>query len=167
MDDFGKRFRFPSSLLIVVLLLAAFMSPGRALAAADTFTANTTFPIDIVVFVPCANGGAGEDVHLMGMLHDVFHVTFTSSGTFRVSVSDNPQGVSGVGLTTGAKYQGTGITQTNFGGRFGFEETFVNNFRIVGQGPGNNFLVHENFHITVNANGSVISIHDNFSVQCK
>ena len=141
--------------------------PGAASAAADTFTVSSSFPIDILVFVPCANGGAGEDVELSGYLHDVFHVTFTSSGAFRISFSDNPQGVTGTGLTTGDKYQGTGITRDNFGGRIGFEETFVNNFRIIGQGAGNNLLIHDNFHITVNANGTVTSFHDNFSGECR
>jgi hypothetical protein len=47
------------------------------------------------------------------------------------------------------------------------EETFVNNFRIIGQGPGNNFLVHEVFHITFNANGSITAFVDKFSVDCR
>jgi hypothetical protein len=43
----------------------------------------------------------------------------------------------------------------------------VNNFRIIGQGTGNNFLVHETFHITVNADGTMTASVDNFSVDCK
>jgi len=43
----------------------------------------------------------------------------------------------------------------------------VNNFRIIGQGPGNNFLVHETFHFTINANGNVTAFVDHFSVDCK
>ena len=43
----------------------------------------------------------------------------------------------------------------------------MNNFRIIGQGPGNNFLVHETFHVTINANGVVTATVDNFSVECK
>ncbi len=69
-----------------------------------------------------------------------------------------PQGISGVGLDTGDKYQGAGVTQDHFKGSFNngqFNQTFVNNFRIIGQGPGNNFLVHENFRLTINANGEV------------
>jgi hypothetical protein len=66
-----------------------------------------------------------------------------------------------------AKYQGTGDPRDSFNGVVGFEETFVNNFRIIGQGPGNNFLVHENFHITVNVNGTLTVFRDNFSVECK
>ena len=167
MNSFGKGSRLRLSLLAVTVLMVALLGPTSALAAADTFTVSSSFPIDIVVFVPCANGGAGEEVLLSGNLHDVFHVTLTPSGGFRLSASDNPQGISGTGLTTGDKYQGTGITRFNFGGRVGVEETDVNNFRIIGQGTDNNFLVHDNFHITINANGTVTSFHDNFSVECK
>src|SRR5215467_3765370 len=50
---------------------------------------------------------------------------------------------------------------------FPFNTTLVNNFRIIGQGTGNNFLVHETFHITVNADGTMTAFVDNFSVDCK
>ena len=62
------------------------------------------------------------------------------------------------------------VTQDEFSGSLvngQFEETFVNNFRIIGQGPGNNFLIHENAHLTINANGDVTVTHDNFSAVCK
>ena len=167
MNSLGKGLKLRLSLLTVIVLMAALLAPTSALAAADTFTVSSSFPIDIVVFVPCANGGAGELVELTGDLHDLFHITLNARGGFRVVFHDNPQGISGTGLTTGAKYQGTGVTRDSFGGTAGFEETSVNNFRIIGQGPGNNFLVHDNFHITVNANGTVTSFHDNFSVECK
>jgi hypothetical protein len=84
-----------------------------------------------------------------------------------VKTHDQPQGISGTGLVTGDKYQATGVTQDEFNTSFGMEETFINNFRIIGQGPGNNFLVHENFHITINANGTVTAFHDNFTIDCK
>lgn len=167
MNIFRKPLRLKLSLLVVIMLLAALLGPTSASAAADTFTLSQSFPIDIVVFVPCAAGGAGELVELTGNLHDLFHITFDSSGGVHVSVIDSPQGISGTGLTTGTKYQGTGETRDSYNGMVGFEETFVNNFKIIGQGTGNNFLVHENFHITVNANGTVTSYHDNFSVECK
>ena len=160
-------FRLRLSLLTVAMLMVAVLGPSSALAAADSFTVSQKFPIDIVVFIPCAAGGAGEYVELTGSLHDLFHVTFTPGGSYRFSVVDNPQGISGTGFTTGVKYQGTGITRDNFGGRVGFEETFVNNFRIIGQGSSNNYLVHENLHVTINANGTLTVFRDNFSVECK
>jgi len=128
---------------------------------------STKIPIDLLVFVPCANGGAGEIVELTGTLNDVFNLTFDNAGGIHVKGHDNPQGISGVGLTTGTKYQGTGVTQFEFNAKFGIEETDINNFRMIGQGPGNNLLVHENFHVTVNANGTLTVFHDNFSIECK
>ena len=71
------------------------------------------------------------------------------------------------GQTTVDKYQGTGVTQDEFNAKVDMEETFINNFRIIGQGSGNNFLVHETFHVTINANGSVTAFLDNFSIDCR
>jgi hypothetical protein len=140
---------------------------ARPSLSASAFTQSQVFPIDLEVFVPCANGGLAEDVALSGELHDLFHITNDGRGGLHVKGHDNPQGISGIGLSTGAKYQGTGVTQFEFTSKAGFEETDVNNFRIIGQGSGNNFLVHDNFHFTINANGEVTSSHDNFSVECK
>jgi hypothetical protein len=46
-------------------------------------------------------------------------------------------------------------------------ETFINRFDMIGQGQAPNFSVHETFHVTVNADGSVTSFHDNFSITCQ
>lgn len=130
---------------------------------------NESTDINLVVFVPCANQGAGELVELSGPLHTL--ITFTSNArTFSGKSHFQPQGISGIGIDTGDRYQATGVTQDHFKGSFTnsqFTQTFVNNFRIIGRGPGNNFLLHENFHITINANGDVTTAHDNFSVDCK
>jgi hypothetical protein len=135
--------------------------------AAATQTQSSRFPIDLTFFVPCANGGLGELVALSGQLHDVFHLTLDGRGGFHVKTHSNPQGVSGVGLTTGTRYRGTGVTQERFNVKIGERNTFINNFRIVGRGPGNNFLVHENVHLTINANGVASSFHDHFRASCK
>ena len=76
-------------------------------------------------------------------------------------------GLGGTGLTTGAKYLGSRETLSNFNGTVGVEETLVNNFALIGQEPGNTLLVHENHHVTVNADGTVTSSHDNFSITCQ
>jgi len=150
--------------LVAALSFAVVSSSSGA--PASSFTANSFFPIDLIVFVPCANGGLGEDVELSGTLHDLFHVTFNDN-TVHVKTHDQPQGISGTGLVTGDKYQGTGVTQDEFTVAVAQEETFIDNFRIIGQGTGNHLLVHENVHVTVNANGTVTASHDNFSIDCK
>ena len=81
-----------------------------------------------------------------------------------------PQGGSLVGETTGDTYRATGGTKRSFEGSLQDGQstfTFVNNFRLIGPGPGNNLFVHETFHITVNADGDVTVVHDSGSVDCK
>jgi hypothetical protein len=166
----------PLALGVPALLLAGCDSPSAPSTAtaasppglaATAFTDNASLPIDQLVFISCANGGAGEFVTVSGSLHVLFHLTFNDSEHITVTSQFNPQGVSGIGEITGRKYQGTGMTREITTARVGFETTTINNFRIIGQGPGNNFLVHENLHFTINANGTLTASVDNLSVDCK
>jgi len=142
-----------------------FKSP---LPPAQNFTSSAKVPIDLFVFVPCALGGVGEVAHLTGNLHELTHFTANANGGFQVESHFQPQGISGAGLTSGDKYQGTGVTRDHFNvSGLPYEQTFVNNFRMIGQGNGNNFLVHENLHVTVNSNGEMTVFVDNFRVECK
>ena len=152
--------------LAVALVLIGVLGVSPTLAQATTVTSSFKEPIDIVVYVPCAAGGAGELVELTGTLHTLFVTTIDDTGGFHSKYHYQPQGITGTGQTTGAKYQGTGVTQGTFNGKVGFEASFVNNFKIIGQGPGNNFLIHENFHITFHPDGTITGYIDNFSVIC-
>jgi hypothetical protein len=134
----------------------------------NSFSSSTIVPINMGVFVPCAVGGAGELVLLSGNLHSLYHFTDDRAGGFHVMSENNPQGVSGTGTVSGDKYQATGVTLSHFNtSGLPFNQTYVNNFRIVGQGPDNNYLVHQTYHITVNAKGQVTAQVDNFSVECR
>ena len=172
------RTRFASAGALVVCVAAACadapLAPSEMSAAvpqfaAATSTTSTIVPFATVTFVPCANGGAGEAVLLTGNLHVLLHTTISNSGNAHFKVHFQPQGVSGVGLTTGDNYQGTGVTQpeANFNDPLPVTRTFINNFRIIGQGTGNNLLVHQNAHLTINANGEVTATVSNTSVECK
>lgn len=147
-----------------IAVLAAFAAPAWA-----EVVVNQSIDMNLAAFVPCANGGAGEVVRLSGPLHVL--ITFTiNDNQISGKTHFQPQGISGTGMTTGDTYQATGVTQDHFSSSLQngqFNQTYVNNFRIIGHGPGNNFLVHENFHIAVNANGELSTAHDNFSVDCK
>ena len=148
----------------LIALLATLTAPARAGVQVNDMT-------DVLVsqFVPCAAGGAGEIVTLQGSLHTLLTATVNNnkvSGTFHFQ----PQGLSGVGQTTGIKYQGVGVTQETFGTSLQNGQmtlTFVNNVRIIGQGPGNNLLVHETLHIAMNADGTITVTHDNVLIDCR
>ena len=138
--------------------------------AASVFTSSDKFQVSILTFVPCANNGNGENVLLEGTLHETFHLGINGN-RFQLKIIDNPQGLRGIGQVTGDKYQATGETQTMINDRTFvngvFTESYINNFKIIGQGPGNNFLIHENFHVTVNANGTVTALLDHLTADCK
>jgi hypothetical protein len=123
---------------------------------------NGNVPLDGFVTIP----KTGDVVHLSGPLHVTLHETIDSAGGFHYKLQMQPQGVSGVDLTTGAKYQGTGVTQDMeiFTANGAVSLTFVDNFSIIGQGPDNNYTVHENTHFTINANGDVTAAIDNLTI---
>jgi hypothetical protein len=146
----------------------AYSGPSSAAyAAAQTVTTVEKIPVEGTVFVPCAADGSGEDVHLAGKVNSVFHVTLDNAGGAHVKVHQNDQGISGTGLTTGDKYQRTGATNFEFNSKVGEEQTLVFTFNFIGQGNGNNFLLHGTLHVTVNANGIVTADVDNISAECK
>jgi hypothetical protein len=130
---------------------------------------NTAEPFEAVFFVPCADGGAGEEVLLTGFLHVLMTETQDAKGNLHFMSHFQPMGIVGTGLTTDDMYRGTGVEKetTKDASPPPSEDTFVSNFRIIGQGPGNNFLLHQLFHVTVNANGEVTVEVDNLSVDCK
>ena len=150
--------------LVAAVTMVALIAPAHA---AVQFNDRTE--IGLTVFVPCADGGAGEIVDLAGPLHTLASFTINGnnvSGYFHFQ----PQEIVGVGETTGVKYKATGVTQQSFKTAFLNSQanlTYVNNFRIIGQGPGNNYLVHETLHLTFNANGTITVVHDNFSIACQ
>ena len=163
-----------AAVVAVVLLAMALVLPGLlrtapAQAEATTVTTQQKIEVGVLVFVPCANGGAGEDVALSGNLHVLFHFTEDGSGGLHIQVHENPGGISGTGLVSGDKYRAVGEIRDAFNVKPPFLAEFssVGNFRIIGEGPGNNFLVHETLHVTVNANGEVTAEVDILSVECK
>jgi hypothetical protein len=127
---------------------------------------NTDVPIDTTLFIPCANGGVGELVHVAGPHHMVISVTLDGRGGFHAHLLFNPQGVNGVGLTTGNKYRGVGKTELDFNGVTGSTTTSAFTFNLIGQRRGNDIRVHENVHMTVNAGGSTTASVDDVRITC-
>ena len=149
-----------------VVMAPRDIQPALA-ASSGGIETNVRIPIALFVLVPCANGGAGEVISMSGILHDMFNVLSDGNGGFHVKLHSQPQGITGTGLVTGARYQAVGVTQERQNALAGGNYTLVNNFRMIGPGPGNNFQVHENLNFTVNANGVVTANHDHVRVTCR
>jgi len=157
-----KSLNFALAIVILTLTLA-----GVAFSQAFTITTNEFIPFTQQVFVPCANGGTGEIVQVEGVLHIQNHLTINDN-RLSLKIFAQPQGVQGTGTITGDKYQGVGVTQEQDStGPIGASEfSFINNFRLIGQGPGNNLQVHQNIQITIDANNFIRTNVLNTSIEC-
>ena len=140
--------------LIALLIVAPGLTnlAPRAPAQADG-AQNTIVPVHFTVFNPCA----GEAVDLSGAAYLMAQVTTDTNGGTHVVTHFNYQGLSGTGLTSGKKYRLSDADQSVFNtlGPPPLEFTVVSTFELIGQGPGNNFLIHFTGHVTVNAKGEV------------
>jgi hypothetical protein len=140
----------------MVLFFAGSISAG--------VIANVAIPFEQVIDIPCF----GEDVLLTGFLHVLVTETADAKDGLHTTIHFQPMGAVGTGLTTGDVYRATGITRNAVSGlEVPFYATFVNNFRIIGPGKGNNLLVHEVFHMTVNPLGEVTAFVVLVDAECK
>jgi hypothetical protein len=143
-------------------------------AAAGTITSVQEVPIDFTQFVPCANNGQGEYVHVTGTEHVVVKLTSSNGEDYLFHRTINPHGATGTGLTTGDKYQFTGVSQLT--DLFRYSElqqsgqlvfTGVSRFQVIGEGPENNFIGRATAHYTVFPDLTVTVDFSNFSIECK
>jgi hypothetical protein len=145
--------------LVALGAAAALAVPVNAFAATvvDRSAFDSTFPL-------CN----GDLIHVGGPLLVVESTTSPSSGGLITSFHFNPQGVTGVDLTTGAVFHATGMTgdvsvNSPAGG---FTSTFVNQFRIQATGGSASYIVTDLFHVTITPDGTVRVSFDNFSPAC-
>jgi hypothetical protein len=137
---------------------------GEANASGTTFT--QAVPLSLTAFVSCGNAGVGESVQLSGSLQIVSSLTLDSAGGFHLYSHVNPQGVSGIGLSSGATYRGTGVTLTHLNLYPGIEAVSVNDFLLVGTAGAPSLRVHEDIAFVVDARGSLTATIDNLRLTC-
>jgi hypothetical protein len=157
------------------LVLVAMMLLAMALGVAPAWAARASEGA-ISVSVPqdgriVPNDCNGELVEVSGDLHFVFNVVLNPRGGITVVSSDNPQGITGVGLTTGTQYQGTGgarnIIAIGSPTTSALSFTIISNFRLVSEGSSDNFLVHETIHFTLTPDGEVTAEVVKLEATCK
>ena len=154
--------------IVAATIVTIPLQVQQAYAAAQTSTRVEKIPVDgSIVFVPCAAGGAGEEVDLTGTAHAVIHFTLDDTGGVHANAELNLKGVSGTGVTTGDKYQATGVSNREFNGKAGGEFTAHTIGNFIGQGNAPNFLLHALFHFTVNADGTLTAFVTDERVECK
>ena len=159
-----KKFIFFNGIVLFFGFL--FFNFQKAPSAPPT---NIIVDFSLEEFVYCANNGAGEVLELSGPLH-ILVVSNVNNQRISGFTHFQPQGVQGRGQSTGNLYNATGITQEHFNGSLvngQFTYSFINNYRLIGQGPGNNYLIHQTIHITFNSSGQATASVDHTTIECK
>jgi len=149
----------------LVVLLAVVASGVLAVTSASATAVTEKIPFDVVL---APEEACGEAIHLTGTLLAMFSFTESSGGNVEIGFHFNPQGITGEGLTSGATYHATGETlgTTTIRANGGISDTFVNNFKIIGEGSAPNFLETDVIHLTVNANGVVTATVEQSMIRC-
>ena len=143
--------------LAAVLFALALVMPALA---ATVFNVNS--PFNETVTNPCN----GENVTISGTEHEMLHVTLDGNGGFHGDMQANLHDVTGVG-DQGNTYHVPGAFHDNLNGKVGQEETETETFNFISDGSAPNFLLHIDFHFTINADGTLTSSHDTFRTECK
>lgn len=116
-------------------------------------------PFALTVFVPCANGGAGEEVAITGTGQLKIDELLDGNGGYHYRYSFTPLESEGVGQESGDQYNGVGgkERQVVHVGPAGFpvQVNFTANLNLLGQDT--NFQMKLHSHFSYNANGELAS----------
>jgi hypothetical protein len=158
--------RYALTFAVAAILILAAAAP--AAAETQTFRDQTNFSI----FVPCANGGSGEDVDGLLKLHAVFGITNDAASGSHLHVQAKLQGV-GIGSVTGDSYQlHADVPEFTFADRIndnaGGSMNAALNFSVdaIGMGDAPNFHGTFRIQVTYNANGVLTMEKGVFTETC-
>ena len=144
--------RFALTFAAAAILILAAAAP--AAAATETFRDQYAFS----VFVPCANGGLGEQVEGVLKLHVVIGETDDGAGGSHFHAQLKLQGA-GLGTVTGDAYRLHADIPEIFANRINdnaggsFNGAFSFSVDAIGMGDAANFHGTFRFQVTENANG--------------
>jgi len=143
--------------LAAVLFAVALTLPAQA---ATVY--NIIQPVNFTLTNPCN----GENVAFSGNEHDTYNLTFDGNGGVHSDFNSNFQDVAGVGDQGNTYYEPAAYNES-FNVQVGLEVTITETFTVVSNGSAPNFLLHADFHFTINANGTVTAYHNNFRTPCQ
>jgi len=152
--------------MLGVLGVVLGMAAGPSASAAATVI---RVPVDSRLFLPCANGGAGEVVHFTGTILGVSSGSADGAGGFHSRSIEVEQGVKGIGETTGRRYveQFVNLFSSTTGvGGFPLVSTQQEIYRVNSAGPGFDSQIRIRNHTTINANGEVTVTFDDTTMEC-
>ena len=141
-------------------------SPTISAHASDR-TSTVAVPYFNTVFVPCANGGAGEYVHISGSTNFLNTISWTDHG-FTFGYHANTYRMEGTGATSGEKFIGSAHTEGQVFGTWESSQwvySFIDQIKLVGSST--SFVIKNKYHITVSQDGDVEVVLQGQETECR
>lgn len=167
--------RLPLSLAVTALVaMACDQATGPAEPAmADAsqggplsaVVVKTPIELTFIEFVACA----GEDLEFHLREQVIVSEKVDARGGVHLHFVINDKGTTAVGQTSGITWHQVGATRDaqNFRGSAPVAVSFVNVLNLIGRGSAPDLRIHELFHVTVNANGTVTTFVDRSRTECR
>jgi hypothetical protein len=155
------------------LLASAAAGIGAVLMAvtpvgATVLVNETRVPLTDAVVVPCANGGAGEQVDVAAVLHVLASATINGN-TVSADVHFDIKGT-GIGEVTGDSYQVSEVATIRLSGSLQIGQltaTLPQTINVIGLGSAPNFKQRALGQFTVNADGTVTVEFQTLEATCR
>jgi hypothetical protein len=131
-------------------------APRRAVSANGATV--TSRSIDQYVWASCANGGAGETVHVTGELHYEAQSMQDASGVFHLNIKSATSGLTAVGLTSGTFFRGmmTEHVTSRAADYLNEDVRIADIIRFVAPGSGGSYSLIANSHFIVDQGNYVL-----------
>jgi hypothetical protein len=149
-------------------------TPAYALAGANDNGAQVTTQRQLIeetyeLALPRITQCVGEPIMVTGRTEMVLQEVVVRGGRFHGTFHMTEQGSSGVGMITGLQYRF--VQSQNEGvrieGDLPYTDTAIFDRRVISQGETPNFYLHNVFHFTINANGTLVVERNEVSRICR
>jgi hypothetical protein len=155
--------------VLAFVLMLALLTTNATFASG--FASQTTvqyIEISDVTNVPCAANGAGEYVGYGGTIRVTMRTTVLGPFTL-VQEAYDVISITGIGMTTGTHYIGSGTTRSAYWTRTGRNSvsTLWNVFNMIGEGPAPDLRVRALLVTRFNANGEVTHYTERVNITCR
>jgi hypothetical protein len=154
-------------LLVVIMAAIAGLVATAAPSNAAVVLNDIRVPVSDTLFVPCANGGVGENVNITAESHILVSATLNGNNV-SVGLHWNFDGT-GAGADTGATYQFSNVANLRESGNLQngrFTASLSQDIKVTGQGSAPNFTLSVVSHIQVNADGTTTVLFETVKAVC-
>lgn len=149
-------------MLLGAMILPGLVEPAPPLRQDAPAQIGRKIPFNRIVLTRCAD----RRIRLTGEFQLQFSVTRDAGGDSFIQGDFNAEGVAGVGLRSGNKYQANGTGHFDSRGASPIQFTYVFNFALNKSGATDSLMGHVKFRISADADGKVTVVILDVDIDC-